>query len=79
MLIASYSILGFGSVGLSVSSMPSVNTRLREATPTAARYMWWAATLLSNCECGGTRIDEECTTESSVSRYSLQTVIQDRG
>ncbi len=37
------------SVGLSVSSMPSVNTRLRAATATAARYMWWAATLVSDC------------------------------
>ena len=79
MMIASYSMLGFGSVGLSVNSMPSVNTRLREATPTTVRYMSWAASLLSNCECGGTRIDEECTTQFSVCRYSLQTVIQDRG
>ncbi len=29
--------------------MPSVNTRLRAATTTAARYMWWAATVLSDC------------------------------
>ena len=32
--------------------MPSVNTRQRAATATAARYMWWAATVLSNCVCG---------------------------